>query len=197
MPYDLRAYPVNSAVINVEWKPPINPNGKITNYTVKWNEKLLFFPLSDKFRATLHYLDALACEQALHLGGVARSHVRAAREYRRECEGRGKKTHSRVHSRLTSHTINGELASRLWTPGTGLLNETEKFLPILTLATWKSEGVVTIILRKVWTPEIFLRREKAKPKATPVFKAFWHDITSAMLVSHKNKTAAMLVHQTF
>ena len=80
MPYDLRAYPVNSAVINVEWKPPINPNGKITNYTVKWNEKLLFFPLSDKFRATLHYLDALACEQALHLGGVARSHVRAARE---------------------------------------------------------------------------------------------------------------------
>lgn len=35
MPYDLRAYPVNSAVITVEWKRPINPNGKITNYTVK------------------------------------------------------------------------------------------------------------------------------------------------------------------
>lgn len=119
------------------------------------------------------------------------------RERRRECAPRGFAAHSRVLSRLSPLTINGELASRLWTPGTGLLNETEKFLPILTLATWKSEGVVTIILRKVWTPEIFLRREKAKPKATPVFKAFWHDITSAMLVSHKNKTAAMLVHQTF
>ena len=162
---------------------------------MKW--KTPFFSLSDKFRATRHYRNALACEQALHLGEVARSHVRAAREKRRECEGRWTKAHSRVHSRLTSHIINGELASRLWTPGTGQLNEIEKFLPILTLAIWKSEGVVTIILRKVWTPEIFLRREKAKPKATPVFKAFWHDITSAMLVSHNNKTAAMLVHQTF
>ena len=35
MPFDLRAYPVNSAVITVEWKPPTNPNGKITSYTVK------------------------------------------------------------------------------------------------------------------------------------------------------------------
>jgi len=196
MPYDLRAYPVNSAVITVEWKPPTNPNGQITSYTVKWNEKLHFSRSLTSF-APHHYLNALACVQALHLGGVARSRVRAAREKRRECEGRWTRAHSRVHSRLTSHTTNRELASRLWTPGTGQLNEIEKFLPILTLAIWKSEGVVTIILRKVWTPEIFLRREKAKPKATPVFKAFWHDITCAMLVSHNSETAAMLVHQTF
>ena len=108
MPFDLQAYPVSSAAITVKWKPPTNPNGKITSYTVKWNERLHF---SRSLRASSPF------------GGSREKSRESSTRKRRECEGRWTKAHSRVHSRLTSHTINGELASRLWTPGTGLLNE--------------------------------------------------------------------------
>ena len=50
------------------------------NQSVKFDKKLTVGSLPD----------GLACEQALHLGLVARSHARTARERRRVCEGWGK-----------------------------------------------------------------------------------------------------------
>ena len=67
------------------------------------------WPANRMFVRTNGHLEP-ACEKALHLGGVARIHVRAASERRLECA-------SASPSRLASLIINAELGSRPSWPG--------------------------------------------------------------------------------